>query len=213
MTLRVKMIPVEEFFGNIAKLLKEQPSYEKLRRRMRSKDTIPKKWRIAYAKLVNAFGWNNGQTSKWASRTLPQSKPRPAGKLIRHDLLEEPEEEEEEVVHAFDDADAAPADEDELHGDQEGLDSDGHGVDLASLAGSAEASASPVGAGSDQDDLIRSISARLALFQHPRAKSKWCARYLKTGGWTQAFVAKNDLFAMIADEYPGAWSKLFVLQD
>ena len=64
--LQRKLIPMEEYFAKIDERLAHMPSTPTLQA-LGSK-RIPEKWQKKYCKLVNAFGWNSGYSSKFAPK-------------------------------------------------------------------------------------------------------------------------------------------------
>lgn len=179
LTLHRKLVPLMDYFVYIGERFDKMPTSEEMRGYYN--EGIPKAWQRRYSKLVNAFGWNSGFTSKFASRVRH---------VRRHnedegDGEEELEEEGEELAGS--DAEAPDIGDDR----------------------DAEAGADPdqPGGAGVWDQAMPQL---LRVWNQSKNPKLLCARG-RDGGQSRAFYTREELWAWIWEKDGPSWRQRYRL--
>ena len=182
MTLRRKMVPLEDYFANIEARLGRAPTTQQMRHW--TGDKVPQLELRRYARMVNAFGWSAGPMTRYTVRTVAEGEPEPADADAPMDA--EPYQGAEMPAAA-----AEQDDEDEPA--------------AAAAAESENDEPSPLPPAEVMVDAT--MAHGLFVTTHPRSKTGLLCACKRNGGWTKAFPTAPELYVWVMQQYGAAWRR------
>ena len=189
--MRRTRVSVDAYLANIRQKFKSVPKDHELYK-MDKDEELDAELREGYALLVNAFGWNSGQTSRFAQRLKAST----ASAV----LVQESQDIEDSADSDGSDARVAAEDRNEPEVVENADD---------------ETAASPAARlrhARARRKLLAEIQRGLAVFPHPQSQLRVCARRKARGGLTSAFETPGMLYAHVADVYGALWQNRLVLR-